>query len=313
MTRQSPDRKKIHLGTRASKLALWQANWVKSTVEAQNPGTEVSLVHIRTEGDRIDFPLFKVGGKGLFVKEIEEALLRGEIDLAVHSAKDLPALIPEGLALLAFPEREDPRDILILRAGKSWRDLPAGGKVGTSSLRRQAQLLHLRPDLSIIPLRGNLDTRIRKLTDLHLDGVVLASAGMRRMGWEGQVTEYLEPEIMLPAIGQGVLAIEGRQDDEAVHRILASLDHPPTRAALIAERAFMKKLEGGCQVPMAGLARLESGGLTLWGLVAGVNGRNIVKGKMEGPMDRGEEIGETLAEELLGRGAREILDEVYKQ
>jgi len=313
MTRQSPDRKKFRLGTRASKLALWQANWVKSRVEAQNPGMEVSLVHIRTEGDRIDFPLFKVGGKGLFVKEIEEALLRGEIDLAVHSAKDLPAVIPEGLALLAFPEREDPRDILILKEGKSWRDLPAGGKVGTSSLRRQAQLLHLRPDLSIIPLRGNLDTRIRKLTDLHLDAVVLASAGMKRMGWEGQVTEYLEPAIMLPAIGQGVLAIEGRQDDEDVHRILASLNHLPTQAALIAERAFMKKLEGGCQVPMAGLARLESGRLTLWGLVAGVNGRNIVRGKMEGPMERGEEIGEGLAEELLGRGAREILDEVYKK
>ncbi|MDI6755005.1 MAG: hydroxymethylbilane synthase, partial [Thermodesulfobacteriota bacterium] len=218
----------LRLGTRASLLALRQANWVKHQVEDQYPEVEVDLVHIKTEGDKIDVPLFALGGKGLFVKEIEEALLRGEVDMAVHSAKDFPAIIPEGLALIAFPEREDPRDILISRNGRPFAEIPPGGKVGTSSLRRQAQLLHLRPDLKIIPLRGNLDTRIKKLSTLNLDAVILASAGLRRMGWEDRVSEFFDPEVMLPAIGQGVLAIEARVKDERVHHLLAFLNHPPT-------------------------------------------------------------------------------------
>jgi hydroxymethylbilane synthase len=270
------------------------------------------LVHIKTEGDKIDFPLFKVGGKGLFVKEIENALLRGEVDLAVHSAKDLPALIPEGLMLMSFPEREDPRDVLISVEGRTWKELPQGGKMGTGSLRRQAQMLHLRPDLEIVSLRGNLDTRIKKLSTLQLDAVILASAGLRRMGWEDKVSEYLDPNIMLPAIGQGVLAIEGRVRDGRIHRLVASLNHAPTQASVTAERSFLKRLEGGCQVPIAGLARVVAEKLSLTGLVAGVDGRKVIKGKIEGAAAKSEDLGIELAEELLEKGAGDILRGTYK-
>src|SRR5512139_476755 len=197
----------LRLGTRASLLALQQAHWVKKRVEELNPEITVTLVHIKTAGDKLDFPLFQVGGKGLFVKEIEEALARKEIDLAVHSAKDLPAVIPEGLTLTAFPEREDPRDALVSQGGKRFEEVPQGGKIGTGSLRRKAQLLNLRPDLEVVPLRGNLDTRLKKLMALNLDGVILAAAGLRRMNWEGQVSEFFDPEMLVPAIGQGALAV----------------------------------------------------------------------------------------------------------
>lgn len=299
------------LGTRSSPLALCQANWVKDRVEERNPSTTVTLVHIKTTGDKIDTPLFKVGGKGLFVKEIEEALLRGDVDLAVHSAKDLPAVIPEGLALLIFPEREDPRDALITGDGKRFGEIPRGGKIGTGSLRRQAQLLHLRPDLDIVPLRGNLDTRIRKLSALNLDGLILASAGLCRMCWEARVAEYFEPEAMLPAIGQGVLAIEGRRGDERVRRAVAPLNHRPTELALRAERAFLKRLGGGCQVPIAGLAKVQKEKLAMGGLVAATDGQRVVKGAVEGAAEEGESLGEALAEELLAKGAEEILREIY--
>jgi len=303
----------LRLGTRASLLALRQAKWVKSQVEKNYPEVGITLVHIKTEGDRIDIPLFKVGGKGLFVKEIEEALLRGEVDLAVHNAKDLPALIPEGLMLMAFPEREDPRDVLISTDRKSWQEIPLGGKVGTGSLRRQAQLLNLRPDLTIVPLRGNLDTRIKKLSTLKLNAVVLAAAGLLRMGWEDRVTEYFEPEVMLPAVGQGALAIEGRAGDERVQKVVSSLNHFSTQLAVAAERAFLKRLEGGCQVPIAGLAKVESGKLSLNGLVASFDGRKVIKGKVEGPSLKSEDLGRQLAEELLGNGAGDILREGKKR
>jgi hydroxymethylbilane synthase len=254
-----------------------------------------------------------MGGKGLFVKEIEDALLRGTVDLAVHSAKDLPVLIPEGLKLMAFPEREDPRDALISRERKGWREIPAGGRVGTGSLRRKAQLLHLRPDLEIIPLRGNLDTRIKKLEALPLDAIVLASAGLRRLRWEDRISEYFEPEVMLPAIGQGILAIEGRLEDGRISQLVASLNHYPTEASLTAERALLQGLEGGCQVPIAGFAKVDSGRLILTGLVAGVEGRRVILGKVEGPAPKGEELGKQLAEELLARGAGDILREVYRR
>ncbi|MBI5966462.1 MAG: hydroxymethylbilane synthase [Deltaproteobacteria bacterium] len=306
-------KEKFRLGTRASLLALHQANWVKSQLEEQHPEVEVTLVHIKTAGDKIDIPLFQVGGKGLFVKEIENALLRGEVDLAVHSAKDLPAIIPEGLMLMAFPQREDPRDVLISKDGRKWSDLPPKGKVGTGSLRRRAQLLHLRPDLEIVSLRGNLDTRIKKLSSLNLDAIVLASAGLHRLGWEDHISEFLEPEVMLPAIGQGALAIEGREGDERVSRLVASLNHCPTQASIHAERAFLKRLEGGCQVPIAGLARVESEKLNLTGLVAGVDGQKLIKGKVEGPLAKSEDLGKQLAEELLERGAADILREAYKK
>jgi hydroxymethylbilane synthase len=270
-------------------------------------------VHIKTTGDKLDFPLFQVGGKGLFVKEIEEALTRKEIDLAVHSAKDLPAIIPEGLILMAFPEREDPRDALVSQGGKRFEEVLQGGKIGTGSLRRKAQLLNLRPDLEIVPLRGNLDTRLKKLMTLNLDAVILAAAGLRRMNWEGQVSEFFDPETMVPAIGQGALAVETREGDARVRRAVSPLDHPPTRVSVLAERAFLRRLEGGCQVPIGGLARIRGEKLSLTGLVAGVDGRRVVKGKVEGPLEKNTELGVQLAEDLLGRGAEEILREVYQK
>ena len=303
----------IRLGSRGSTLALWQAGHIRAEVERRT-GRKVEIIKIKTTGDMIlDVPLSKVGGKGLFVKEIEDALLRGAVDLAVHSAKDLPALIPEGLALMAFPEREDPRDVLISREGKRWREIPAGGRVGTGSLRRRAQLLHLRPDLEIIPMRGNLDTRIKRLSTLKLDAIVLASAGLRRLNWEDQISEYFEPEVMLPAIGQGVLAIEGRLGDERINRLAAPLNHYPTEASLTAERAFLQRLEGGCQVPVAGFAKVGSGRLSLVGLVAGVEGHRVISGRVEGPAAKSEELGKQLAEELLAQGAGDILREVYRK
>jgi hydroxymethylbilane synthase len=303
----------LRLGTRVSLLAQQQAHWVKKRVEELNPEITVTLMNIKTSGDKLDIPLFKVGGKGLFVKEIEEALTRKEVDLAVHSAKDLPAMIPEGLTLMAFPEREDPRDALVSQGGKRFEEIPRGGKVGTGSLRRKAQLLNLRPDLEVVPLRGNLDTRLKKLTTMNLDAVILAAAGMHRMEWEGRISEYFDPETMVPAIGQGALAVETREEDERVRRAVAPLNHPPTRISVLAERAFLQRLEGGCQVPIAGLARICSGKLVLTGLVAGVDGRRVVKGKVEGPLEKNTELGVQLAEELLGRGAEEILREVYKK
>jgi hydroxymethylbilane synthase len=236
---------RLRIGTRSSLLALWQANWVKSRLEELRPGIGVTLVHLKTEGDRIEVPLFQIGGKGLFVKEIEEALVRGEVDLAVHSAKDLPAAIPEELVLAAFPAREDPRDALISRNGIPWKEFPRGGKIGTSSPRRKAQLLHLRADLEIVPLRGNLDTRIKKLTTENLDGIILASAGLRRMGWESKVSDYFDPETMVPAIGQGILAIETHEQNSRVRELVANLNHFPTAMELEAERAFLKKRGGG--------------------------------------------------------------------
>jgi len=306
-----PPRNEIRLGTRASLLALCQANWVKSRLEEHHPGIRVKLVHIKTTGDKLNVPLFEMGGKGLFVKEIEEALLRAQVDVAVHSAKDLPALIPEGLALMAFPEREDPRDVLISREGIRWSEIPAGGRVGTGSLRRRAQLLHLRPGLEIIPMRGNLDTRIKKLSTLKLDAIVLASAGLRRLNWGEQISEYFEPEVLLPAIGQGVLAIEGRLGDERINRLVAPLNHYPTEASLTAERAFLQGLGGGCQVPIAGFAKVESGRCSMTGLVAGIEGQRMIKGRVEGPATKSEELGKQLAGELLARGAGDILREVY--
>jgi hydroxymethylbilane synthase len=307
--------KKIELllGTRASLLAQEQARWVKKRVEELNPEIAVTLVHIKTSGDKLDIPLFQVGGKGLFVKEIEEALTRKEIDLAVHSAKDLPAMIPEGLTLMAFPEREDPRDALISQGGKRFEEIPQGGKVGTGSLRRKAQLLNLRPDLEIVPLRGNLDTRLKKLMAMNLDALVLAAAGLHRMGWEGRISEFFDPETMVPAIGQGALALETREGDERVRRGVALLDHPTTRISVLAERAFLRRLEGGCQVPIGGLARVRAEKLVLIGLVAGIDGRRMVKGKVEGPLEKNTELGVQLAEKLLGRGAEEILREVYRK
>jgi hydroxymethylbilane synthase len=300
--------KPVVIGTRGSKLALWQAEWVRSALAQRFPGVAVELSIIKTQGDKIlDVPLAKVGGKGLFVKEIEEALLHGRADLAVHSMKDMPSEIPAALVIGAVPEREIPTDVLIARGALTLRDLPAGSVIGTSSLRRAAQLRHLRPDLKILALRGNVETRIRKLDTDQLAAVVLAAAGVKRLGLEHRVTEHLDPERMLPAVGQGALCIEIREEDPRVGPMVAALDHPATRTVVSGERAFLKRLQGGCQVPIAGHGRLDGGHFTLTGLVADVDGSTVIRHRLSGPAASAERIGIELAEILLSRGGDEIL------
>jgi hydroxymethylbilane synthase len=305
-------RKQIRIGTRSSALALWQAEWVKSELEKRYPGMIVSLTKIKTTGDKIlDVPLAQVGGKGLFVKEIEEAMLSDEIDIAVHSMKDVPTLFPDGLHLGAITKREDPRDALLSNRGLSFNDLPKGAKIGTSSLRRQAQLLHARPDFAIHQLRGNVDTRIRKLKEGHFDAIILAAAGVRRLGLAEHVTEYLDPEISLPAIGQGALGIECRVDDRELNDLISFFNHQDSRTCVIGERALLRRLEGGCQVPIACHGRMQSGTLLLIGLVGSVDGKRIIKDSIEGAPEKAEKLGKTLAEKLLSQGADVILREVY--
>lgn len=306
------ERSTLVLGTRGSKLAVHQSEWVQARLKELAPHVAVTLRRIRTSGDMIlDVPLAKIGGKGLFVKEIEEALLSGEIDLAVHSMKDVPTVLPAGLDLLCIPRREDPRDALISRDGRRFKDLPHGAKVGTSSLRRQAQLLQARPDLSIIMLRGNLDTRLRKLREGQFDAIVLAAAGLRRLGWEQEITEYLPPEISLPAIGQGALGIEGRRDDHFVRSLLSDLDHAPTRTMVLAERALLHRLQGGCQVPIAAHATVTGSDVTLEGLVASVDGKDMIRDRVQGTVTDPESMGIQLAERLLARGGDKILQAIY--
>jgi len=304
--------RELVIGTRGSKLALWQAEWVHARLRQMEPGLLVSLKQIKTTGDKIlDTPLATIGGKGLFVKEIEDALLRGEIDLAVHSMKDVPTRLPDGLEILSIPEREDPRDVLISRDGVMLDRLAAGARIGTSSLRRQAQLLNVRPDLSIHMLRGNLDTRLRKLEAGEYDGIILAAAGLRRLGWADRVTEYLSPDVCLPAIGQGALALEGRVDDAFVRELTERMEHRPTRLAVTAERALLERLEGGCQVPIAAHATIENDRLSMSALVAGVNGRCLIRDAIHGSVDEAHRLGVRLAERLLEHGGGEILREIY--
>jgi hydroxymethylbilane synthase len=301
----------IKIGTRGSKLALWQANWVKSVLEQNFPPTPIELIVIKTQGDKIlDVPLAKVGGKGLFVKEIEQALLTRRIDIAVHSMKDMPADIPEGLCIGAIPERENPVDVFISRNGAQFIELAAGSIIGTSSLRRGAQLRHARPDIIIQPIRGNLDTRLKKLESENFDALVLAAAGVKRLDLEHKITEYLDPEIMLPAVGQGALCIEIRKDDSTVGPLVASLEHASTRAVVAGERAFLNRLEGGCQVPIAGHGRISEKQFAITGLVAEVDGSRVIKGEKSGPLDSAETIGIDLAEELLAGGADKILEQL---
>jgi len=303
--------KKIIIGTRGSKLALWQAEWIKSELLKLNPGLTIELNKIKTTGDKIlDVPLAKVGGKGLFVKEIEEALLSGEADLAVHSMKDVPTDFPKGLHLAVICKREDPRDAFISQV-KSFKDLPNGATVGTSSLRRSCQLLSIRPDLKIVQLRGNLDTRLRKLDEGQFDAIVLAAAGVKRLGWANRITETIAPEISLPAIGQGAIGIECRIDDEFINKLIAPLNHDETSICVRAERACLKKLEGGCQVPIAAHAVLAGDKLSMNGLVGSVSGDRIIKSHIEGKAKDAESLGLKLAEDLLSKGAKKILDEVY--
>ncbi len=301
----------LRVGTRGSALALTQTRQMIGRLKKIFPELKVEEVIIRTKGDEIlDAALHEVGGKGLFVKEIEEALLDGRIDAAIHSLKDLPSEFPEGLTLGAVPEREAPWDVLVSRNGESIRNMAPGARIGTSSLRRRAQLKRYRSDLEVVDLRGNVDTRLRKVADGDVEGAILAAAGLNRLGHGERATESLAPELMLPAVGQGALAIEIRQRDAQTADLFASLDHLPTRQAVLAERGVMARLEGGCQVPLAAFAEERGGLLHLRGLVASLNGERVVEAEERGdPVEAGL-IGEKVAERILELGGAEILAEI---
>ncbi|HEX8986061.1 MAG TPA: hydroxymethylbilane synthase [Bryobacteraceae bacterium] len=294
------------IASRGSQLALWQARWVEGELTAR--GHQCRIEIIRTTGDKItDVPLAKVGTKGLFTKEIEEALLEGRADLAVHSLKDLPTELPPGLVLAAIPEREDPRDAIV---GRRLADLRPGATVGTSSLRRAAQLRLLRPDITVESVRGNLDTRLRKLDEGRYDAILLAAAGLKRLGWEERIAELLPAEVMCSAVGQGALAIETRAEG-AGFDASAVLDHAPTRAAVTAERGVLAALGGGCQVPIGASATVQGGIVRVTAIVASPDGAEVVRGEAQGRTDEADRIGRSLGEQLLERGARRILEAVY--
>jgi hydroxymethylbilane synthase len=298
----------LRIGTRASRLALWQAEWVQHQLQTLHPELTVTLVPITTKGDKIlDVPLAKVGGKGLFVKEIEAALHDGGIDLAVHSMKDVPSVLPSGLILPCIPPREDPRDALVTPDARGFEQLPESARIGTSALRRQAQLLHRRPDLDIVSLRGNVETRLRKMEEEKLDGIVLAAAGLKRLGLAERISEHLPTDLSLPAIGQGALGLECREDDRRTLALIAPLHDPATALAVTAERAFLRRLDGGCQVPLAAHATVSGESLSLTGLVAEVDGRNLLKETFAVSLSQAESVGCQLAENLLERGADRIL------
>lgn len=291
----------IIIGSRGSKLALWQAGHIAEALKALDVETRIDV--IKTSGDQIqDIPLAQVGGKGLFTKEIDEALLSGAIDLAVHSMKDVPTGLPEGLTIAAIPEREEPRDALI---GSTLAELKDGSSIGTSSLRRSSQLLAMNSSLSIEMLRGNIDTRLRKLDEGHYDAIVLAAAGLRRLGWQDRIRELIPVEVMCPAVGQGALAIETRADGGIAHELVRKLDHAETRTAVTAERAMLDKLGGGCQVPIGGYAFLEKGVIQMRAIVASPDGKRVIRAELSGvdPLRTGASLGRN----LLEKGAEEIL------
>ena len=304
----------LRIATRKSQLALWQAEYVRDVLLQYHPDLNVELVKMTTEGDRIlDTPLAKVGGKGLFVKELENGLLSGDADIAVHSMKDVPVVLPEGLHLSVICPREDPRDAFVSNDYSLFEDLPKGARLGTSSLRRQCQLAAQRPDLNIIDLRGNVNTRLQKLDDGNYDAIILAAAGLKRLGMEDRITECLSPEISLPAIGQGAVGIECRQDDDWVNELLAPLNDRDTAIRVRAERSLNHRLQGGCQVPIAGYAELAHGVILLRGLVGMVDGSQIIHGEIAGQPEDAEYLGRVLAEDLLSRGADQILESLYAQ
>ena len=311
ITFMSPDI--IRIATRKSPLAMWQAEHVAAALKAAHPGIQVELLGMSTQGDKIlDTPLAKIGGKGLFVKELEQGMLEGSADIAVHSMKDVPVELPEGLHLPVIMEREDPRDAFVSNRFASLDELPQGAKVGTSSLRRQSQIMASRPDLELLPLRGNVNTRLRKLDEGEYDAIILAAAGLIRLEFGDRIRAFIEPEQSLPAIGQGAVGIECRADDERVNSLIAPLHHAGTAIRVRAERAMNNRLEGGCQVPIAGHAILEGEQLWLRGLVGSVDGKRIIRDEIRGPVEAAESLGTTLAERLLDDGAAEILRELYQ-
>lgn len=306
-------RENLRIASRGSQLALWQSEAVREHLLARRPGLEIEIEVIRTLGDRIlDVPLAKIGDKGLFTKEVDEALLDRRADLAVHSLKDIPTVLPEGLALAAITEREDPRDVLIghLGGAVSLAGLPAGVRVGTSSLRRRAQLGHLRPDLEVVDLRGNLNTRLDKLDAGEYAAIILAAAGVLRLGWKDRINEFLDPVEWLPAVGQGALGIVARDDDSATIELLSTLHDPVTAACVTAERAFLRALEGGCQVPIGALATLHGDRLEIDGFVADLEGRQVLREVRSGSIEEAARLGRELAEALRERGADPILAEI---
>jgi hydroxymethylbilane synthase len=306
--------RKIIVGSRRSKLALTQTNWVIDQLKTLDPSYDFEVKEIVTKGDQIlDVTLSKVGGKGLFVKEIEQAMLDKEIDMAVHSMKDMPAILPQGLTIGSIPEREDHRDAFISKNHVALKDLPGGAVVGTSSLRRGAQILSVRPDLEIKWIRGNIDTRLSKLQNEDYDAIILAAAGLSRMGWTSDVvTEFLDPDLCLPAVGQGALSIECRADDKEVLDLLEKFACEETTSTVTAERAFLHKMEGGCQIPIAGFAELkDNGDISLTGLVASPDGKTIYKEYMAGRDPK--EVGEKVAESLTKQGAKALIDQVKEE
>ena len=303
----------VCIATRQSPLALWQAEHVRVLLMAHHEGLEVELVKMVTQGDKIlDTPLAKIGGKGLFVKELEQAMLEGRADLAVHSMKDVPVELPDGLQLSVILEREEPRDAFVSERFDRFADLPEGAHVGTSSLRRQLQLLRQRPDLKISSLRGNVGTRLKRLEEGQFDAIILASAGLIRLGLNDHISEYLSTEVCLPAIGQGAIGIESRTGDARIDKLLVCLDDPDTHCRVLAERAFNARLQGGCQVPIGGHAVLDGDILNLKGLVGEVDGSRIIEGERTGSRHHGVAMGESLADEILDGGGREILAAIYQ-
>jgi hydroxymethylbilane synthase len=304
------ERKELVIGTRGSKLALWQSEYIKARLE-EITGLTVSLRIIKTTGDKIlDVPLAKVGGKGLFTKELEVELLAGTVDLCVHSMKDVPTELPDGCIIAAMPERVDPRDVLVSGAGYDLTTLPEGAKLGTSSLRRRSQAVHLRPDLEIVDVRGNLDTRMRKAENGEVDAVVLASAGITRMGWADRITDYVPVTQMVPAVGQGAIGVEIREDDEFMLHVMEQIGHPETMECVTAERVVMSSLEGGCQVPIGAYARYEDGTLTMDAMVGSVDGKRIIREQLCGDAGEPEALGEAMVVRLRALGADAILAEI---
>jgi len=302
-------KKKICIGTRGSKLALWQANFIKSEIERLCSDVNVELKIIKTTGDRItDRPLAMIGGKGLFVKEIETALLNNDIDIAVHSMKDMPGELPEGLVIGAIPKRENPFDVLISKNNYLLTDYEKGAKIGTSSLRRASQIKHIRPDVTIVSIRGNLDTRIKKLKSGEYDAIVLAAAGLIRLDQKNEITQYLDETIMLPAVGQGALCIETRENDGDIAFIMEKLDHHDTRICVTGERAFLKQIEGSCHIPVACFGKITGNEVVLTAVVASVDGKELIKEQIISPMDKVETHGRALADKVLEKGGKKILE-----
>jgi hydroxymethylbilane synthase len=301
----------LRLGTRGSKLALWQAGFVKGELKKTRPDIKVPLKVIKTRGDKIvDAALSKIGDKGLFTREIEKELFAGWIDMAVHSLKDLPSQLEQGLSLGAVLKRENPLDVLLSLKGDTFETLPFGARLGTSSLRRAAQIKSKRPDIRIEALRGNVETRIRKLQEQGLDGIVLAHAGVKRLGFEDRITEIMDPDLVMPAAGQGAVAVEIRQSDKATQELIQKIHHRPTCIEILAERTFLQSLRGGCQVPIASMAKLHGDKLVLNGLVASLDGSKVLKSRIEGSAEEAADLGRELAGQLLADGADKILESI---